>query len=155
MDDSKCDLFIEALERMKYNYTAYIPNSKTSATKREAWELFEKYYALLTTVRGIRGLESENVVVAINMEEYALRQNTAQAIARCIHKLTIITFEESESPEIYRATNRDIVNEWKDKELVKIIKYDFKQTQLIPHSEKVVNKNDTEIAVRSQDMINQ
>ena len=150
-------MFSEALKKMtNYNYIPYALNNTkpvTQTEKDEAWEKFEKYYALLTTARGIRGLESENVVVAINMEEYALRQNTAQAIARCIHKLTIITFEESESPIIGRTTNRNIVNKWKAKKYVEIKKYDFQQTQHILHRNEDIHVTDETIN-KCQHMVN-
>ena len=54
----------------------------------------ENNHLLLTNFRNVRGMEFENVIVVVNLEEYFLTHYLPEAIARCTSNLSLIMLQD-------------------------------------------------------------
>ena len=97
-DLQKRDLFCRSLNILKVSYLPYTPTLTDridSSYDKDIMQIFQEHYSvLLSDIKGVSGLEFENVIVAIDNNEYHLKQLVVDCVSRCTCNLTIVAFNE-------------------------------------------------------------
>ena len=131
-------LFSNALKLLDKCFVEYVPYLKdpTSfpdyALKEEAYDAFNTQKIVLTDRRGFRGMECASIIMPINPQERYERQNLVENVARCTSDIFIVVLKTYRTAlksmkSVFsksKVTLKEVIKEWKDKDLLDVVKPD-------------------------------
>ena len=119
----KINLLKKSLTCLDVSHLSYTPvltqqSTNSVSDQEKIMEMFQSHFSvLLSDFKGISGLEFKNVIVAVDADEYYLRQLVVDVISRCTCNLVIILFNKK--PEsVEGECLRNVINKWRENDLV-------------------------------------
>ena len=97
-------------------YTPFLDNPTIPPTQEEKLKVHNKLqrnqkYIMITDIRGYRGLESTNVIVLIDQNEYHGKQFIAESLSRCISNELYFVNIANKSMEECSTSNKQTLNQ--------------------------------------------
>ena len=106
-------------------YTPFLDNPTIPPTKEEKLNVHNQLqrnrkHIMITDIRGYRGLESKNVIVMIDEDEYHGKQFVAESLSRCVsNELYFVNIAKKSVEESFNTqTLQQVIKHWESEQLI-------------------------------------